>query len=142
VPATPEETSLAVLDMARAGDFAEIRDLFAPPLRSLVTADTLQVSWTPSPPSSFSASTRRSTPSGSSCSAIVDSPDLSPTTPITELPFGVPAPYWLDLRDYQPVEAAATLDIPILILQGGRDYQATVADDLARWSPASPSAPT
>ena len=44
-----------------------------------------------------------------------------------------PPPNWLDLRDYQPVETAAALESPILILQGGRDYQATVADDLARW---------
>lgn len=64
---------------------------------------------------------------------MVDSPDLSPSTPASELPFGVDAPYWLDLRGYDPVAVAAALGKPILILQGGRDYQATVADDLARW---------
>jgi dienelactone hydrolase len=64
---------------------------------------------------------------------LVDSPDLSPSTPASQLPFGVPAPYWLDLRAYRPVAAAAALDIPMLILQGGRDYQVTVADDLAGW---------
>jgi hypothetical protein len=63
----------------------------------------------------------------------VDSPDLSPATPDSELPFGVPAPYWLDLRGYDPAAAAAALGKPILILQGGRDYQATVAEDLAGW---------
>jgi dienelactone hydrolase len=63
----------------------------------------------------------------------VDSPDLSPETPDAELPFGVPAPYWLDLRGYDPVTVAAGLPQPMLILQGGRDYQATVADDLSRW---------
>jgi dienelactone hydrolase len=63
----------------------------------------------------------------------VDSPDLSPETPDAELPFGVPAPYWLDLRGYDPVAVAAGLPQPMLILQGGRDYQATVADDLSRW---------
>jgi uncharacterized protein len=63
----------------------------------------------------------------------VDSPDLSLSTPRTELPFNVPAAYWLDLRGYDPVRLAASLDRPILIVQGGRDYQATVADDLARW---------
>jgi uncharacterized protein len=63
----------------------------------------------------------------------VDSPDLSPDTPDAELPFGVPAPYWLDLRGYDPVEVAAGLRQPMLILQGGRDYQVTVADDLSRW---------
>jgi uncharacterized protein len=49
------------------------------------------------------------------------------------LPFGVPAPYWLDLRGYHPVSVAAALGKPMLLLQGGRDYQATISDDLARW---------
>ncbi|MFF4779181.1 alpha/beta fold hydrolase [Microtetraspora fusca] len=65
--------------------------------------------------------------------AVVDSPDLSPSTPAAELPFGLPGSYWLDLRGYDPVAAAAALDRPMLILQGGRDYQVTVEDDLARW---------
>jgi fermentation-respiration switch protein FrsA (DUF1100 family) len=64
---------------------------------------------------------------------LIDSPDLSPSTPASELPFGVPAPYWLDLRDYKPVAVAAALGKPILILQGGRDYQVTVPDDLEGW---------
>jgi hypothetical protein len=63
----------------------------------------------------------------------VDSPDLSPDTPDNLLPFGGPAPYWLDLRNYDPVATVAALDMPILICQGERDYQATIADDLARW---------
>ncbi len=63
----------------------------------------------------------------------VDSPDLSTDTPDDQLPFGVPAPYWLDLRSYDPVATTAALDQPILICQGERDYQATIADDLARW---------
>jgi len=65
--------------------------------------------------------------------AMVDSPGLSVDTPDAELPFGVPAPYWLDLRGYDPVAVAAGLRQPMLILQGGRDYQATVADDLSCW---------
>ncbi len=64
---------------------------------------------------------------------LVDSPGLSDSTPSSKLPLGVPAAYWLDLRGYDPVASARALDRPILILQGGRDYQATVADDLARW---------
>jgi uncharacterized protein len=64
---------------------------------------------------------------------LIDSPGLSPSTPASELLFGVPAPYWLDLRGYDPAAAAAALGKPVLILQGGRDYQATVADDLAGW---------
>jgi dienelactone hydrolase len=66
----------------------------------------------------------------------VDDPGLSAATPASTLPFGVPAPYWLDLRGYDPPAAAAALGKPMLILQGGRDYQVTVDDDLSRWKAA------
>ncbi|MGH3582466.1 MAG: alpha/beta hydrolase family protein, partial [Mycobacterium sp.] len=65
--------------------------------------------------------------------ALIDSPAFSPSTPAHLLPLGIPAPYWLDLRGYDPVAVAAKLDKPMLIVQGGRDYQVTVADDLVRW---------
>ncbi|MEW1906213.1 alpha/beta fold hydrolase [Streptomyces sp. NPDC086147] len=64
---------------------------------------------------------------------LVDSAELTPSIPAADLPFGLPAPYWLELRDYDPVAIAAGLGKPILILQGGRDYQVTVANDLTRW---------
>ena len=67
---------------------------------------------------------------------MVDSPELSPSTPVTDLPLGAPASYWLDIRGYDPPALAATLAKPMLILQGGRDYQVTVDDDLARWRAA------
>jgi fermentation-respiration switch protein FrsA (DUF1100 family) len=66
----------------------------------------------------------------------IDGPDLTPSTPSAELPLGAPASYWLDLRDYDAPALAATLGKPMLILQGARDYQVTVADDLARWRAA------
>ena len=65
--------------------------------------------------------------------ALVDSPDLSPSTPARDLPFGLSGAYWLDLRGYDPVATATALNKPMLILQGGRDYQVTVEDDLSRW---------
>ncbi|MFC7586132.1 alpha/beta hydrolase family protein [Nonomuraea antimicrobica] len=65
--------------------------------------------------------------------ALIDGPGLSADTPAAELPFGYPAAYWLELRDYDSVAAAAALGKPMLILQGARDYQVTVADDLALW---------
>jgi dienelactone hydrolase len=52
---------------------------------------------------------------------------------------GAPASYWLDLRGYNPPEAAKTLKQPLLILQGERDYQVT-PDNLAAWKKAVPSA--
>ncbi|HEY4456667.1 MAG TPA: alpha/beta fold hydrolase [Pseudonocardiaceae bacterium] len=63
----------------------------------------------------------------------VDDPALTADTPAASLPFGQPAPYWLDLRDHDPVDAAAALRMPMLVVNGGRDYQVTIADDLARW---------
>ena len=37
------------------------------------------------------------------------------------------------MRGYDPVAAAEALRVPMLFIQGGRDYQVTVADDLALW---------
>ncbi len=59
---------------------------------------------------------------------MVKSPDLSSETPVEDLLLNTPAAYWLDLRNYHPAEVAAGLSIPMLILQGGRDYQVTRAD--------------
>jgi dienelactone hydrolase len=41
---------------------------------------------------------------------------------------GVPTAYWLDLQNYRPAELAKSLVMPMLILQGERDYQVTLAD--------------
>jgi dienelactone hydrolase len=67
--------------------------------------------------------------------AKVKSAELTDKTPAAELPLGVPARYWLDLRDYDPAEAAKKVPQPLLILQGERDYQVTLAD-FARWRSA------
>ncbi len=42
--------------------------------------------------------------------------------------FGIPAPYWADLNTYNPAATAAKLKLPILLMQGGRDYQVTMTD--------------
>ncbi len=67
--------------------------------------------------------------------ALVESPDLSPATPATALPLGIPAAYWLDLRGYDPAATARSLTIPIFITQGGRDYQVPPSE-LAAWRAA------
>ncbi len=67
--------------------------------------------------------------------ALVKSPSLSRSTPAADLPLGIPASYWLDLRGYEPAEAAAKLPQPLLVLQGARDYQVTTAD-FALWEAA------
>lgn len=48
---------------------------------------------------------------------------------------GAPASYWLDLKGYNPPEAAKALGRPLLVLQGERDYQVTV-DNLEAWKKA------
>lgn len=57
-----------------------------------------------------------------------------------EAPFGVAKAYWLDLNGYDPAEAAKSLGQPLLILQGGRDYQVTMKD-FDRWKAALGSRP-
>jgi dienelactone hydrolase len=52
---------------------------------------------------------------------------------------GLPASYWVDLKGYDPAAAAKKLGIPMLILQGERDYQATMTD-FALWKTAVGSA--
>jgi uncharacterized protein len=49
--------------------------------------------------------------------------------------FGARASYWLDLRGYDPPEAARAVKQPMLVLQGERDYQVTM-DEFARWKSA------
>jgi dienelactone hydrolase len=46
-----------------------------------------------------------------------------------------PESYWKDLDSYNPAQVAAKLKMPMLILQGERDYQVTMAD-LKGWRDA------
>lgn len=60
--------------------------------------------------------------------AMLKSPEFNKDTPASQLPLGVPASYWLDLRGYNPAQAAQGISKSILVLQGGRDYQVTEKD--------------
>ena len=66
----------------------------------------------------------------------IDSPDLKPGDTVNLLGGAMPASYWLDLRDYHPVAVAEALKIPILILQGGRDFQVPPATNFDQWKSA------
>ena len=48
---------------------------------------------------------------------------------------GAPASYWLAFRGYDPAATAKRLAVPVLVLQGGRDYQVT-SKDLEGWRAA------
>ena len=68
--------------------------------------------------------------------AQVKDPNLSDQVPAADLPLGIQAAYWLDLRDYYPADVAKTLTMPMLVLQGGRDYQVSPTKDFAGWKTA------
>jgi hypothetical protein len=59
----------------------------------------------------------------------------------SKLLLGCPAAYWLDLRTHDPASEARSLKQPLLILQGGRDYQVTKAD-FDGWQHALAGVPT
>ncbi|MDE3179376.1 MAG: alpha/beta fold hydrolase [Acidobacteriota bacterium] len=71
----------------------------------------------------------------------IDSPSLKAGDSVTFLGDKLPASYFLDLRSYNPAATAAALKIPILVLQGGRDFNVTVPDDFDVWKKALASHP-
>ncbi len=60
---------------------------------------------------------------------------IDPDAGLTRLRQSVPEAYWKDFDAYRPAQAAAALTIPMLILQGERDYQVTLTD-LQGWRDA------
>ncbi|SIQ86501.1 hypothetical protein SAMN05880574_12933 [Chryseobacterium sp. RU37D] len=46
----------------------------------------------------------------------------------TELPLGLSAYYWKYLLDYKPLEDIKSIQVPMLFMQGGKDYQVTQID--------------
>ncbi len=65
----------------------------------------------------------------------VRDPQLRTDMSVDFMGSAMPASYWLDLRGYRPEELATKLGKPILVLQGGRDYQVTL-EDFAGWKRA------
>jgi dienelactone hydrolase len=68
--------------------------------------------------------------------ARVKDPNLSNQVPAYDLPLSMYPAYWLYLRDYHPAEVAKTLAMPMLVLQGGRDYQVSPTKDFEGWKTA------
>ena len=53
-----------------------------------------------------------------------------------DLPLAMPVHYWKDLHDHDPVSIVKTLSLPILVLQGERDYQVLESKDFKGWKDA------
>jgi dienelactone hydrolase len=66
---------------------------------------------------------------------------IDPDEQLARLRSAAPEAYWKDLDAYDPAKTAAALTVPILILQGERDYQVTGAD-LQGWRDALGGRPT
>ena len=66
---------------------------------------------------------------------IIEDPNLKPGTRVTSAGAPVPSDYFLDLRGYDPVKVAQSLQIPMLILQGEKDIQVSMID-FGNWKAA------
>jgi alpha-beta hydrolase superfamily lysophospholipase len=51
---------------------------------------------------------------------------------LENLPFGQPYTYWKSLKEYDQIMAAKKVNVPMLIIQGARDYQVPI-DDFEIW---------
>ena len=60
----------------------------------------------------------------------LNSKDFSLHTPNEKLPLNLSSYYWKSLLDYNPIKEVQKTSIPILILQGERDYQVSMKDFL------------
>jgi len=61
-----------------------------------------------------------------------------PKVPEDEIIIGCSKEYWLDLKECDPIKTAQSLQIPMLILQGGHDYQVTL-EDFSEWKKGLPT---
>ncbi|EIA08216.1 hypothetical protein HJ01_01938 [Flavobacterium frigoris PS1] len=60
--------------------------------------------------------------------AFLNSKDFNVNSPKEKLPLNLSAYYWQSLLDYNPLKEIKKVKIPILILQGERDYQVSMKD--------------
>ncbi|WP_367754146.1 DUF3887 domain-containing protein [Flavobacterium sp. WC2430] len=60
--------------------------------------------------------------------ALLNSKDFNLNTTKENLPLNLSANYWKSILDYKPIKEIQKVKIPILILQGERDYQVTMKD--------------
>ncbi len=62
----------------------------------------------------------------------LESEEFSFSAYAESLPLDLPAAYWMDLKNYDPIQTARNAGVPILVLQGEKDYQVLMTD-FALW---------
>lgn len=67
---------------------------------------------------------------------LVKSGNFNDSTPKYELPLMLPGSYWKAIKEYDHINSAQQLAIPMLILQGKKDYQVTFKEDFKGWKKA------
>ena len=102
--------------------------IFAGPSRSIEQSLIEQIEYLARLSGTSSAATEQQVESVQQTVRQIESPNLKAESIIDFMGRLIPGSYWLDLRNYHPTECAAKLSIPILVLQGGRDYQVSAAD--------------
>jgi uncharacterized protein len=111
--------------------------LLAASTESLGSALVRQLTYLSTLPGATGQQAKATLPEAEQAAQQIDNHNLSvanrSTWPTSPLLGGASATYFLDLRNYNPVATARAIPQPILILQGGRDYQVTVANDLSVW---------
>lgn len=60
--------------------------------------------------------------------AFLNSKEFNVNSPKEKLPFNLSGYYWQSVLDYNPLKEIKKVKMPILILQGERDYQVTMKD--------------
>jgi uncharacterized protein len=116
-----EDASIAAIVMLAAA---------ARPIPDLIVEQTEYLAGLPGARADASATARLAAIKEEAAAARAAKPGLA-----GPLILNAPPSYWADLNAYDPVTTAAALTLPILVLQGGRDYQ-TTATDFARFSAA------
>ncbi len=109
----------------------------ARPLENVVVDQVKYIASLASPPT---PGNQKQIEKAEAIAAQVESPSLKASDTVDFFGAPIPGSYFLDLRGYNPAKVAAGLKIPILVLQGGRDYQVTNAD-FELWKSALSSDP-
>ncbi len=95
-----------------------------------------QVSYLATLPGTVGADAKAGLSEAEQAARQVENPELateSPTAPMSPLLGGTEPVYWKNLAAYDEVGTARALPQPLLLLQGDRDYEVTVKNDLDVW---------